>query len=127
MLDEVLSILQKHESFKRYELKGEDVLSIPGLEIHLHTRKVYSRQREIELTVKEYAILSLLAANKEWVLSYTQIYDNVWEDFSSGNERKIISFHIRNLRKKLYHTSPAPSFLIENVREVGYRLTVRKE
>lgn len=127
ILDEILSVLQKHESFKRYELKGEDVLSIPGLEIHPHTRKVYANQQEIELTAKEYAMLSLLVANKEWVLTYTQIYDNVRGDFSSGNERKVISFHMRNLHRKLYHTSPIPPFLIENIREVGYRLTVRKE
>lgn len=34
MLDEILAILRKHESFNRYEIKREDVLSIPGLEIH---------------------------------------------------------------------------------------------
>lgn len=127
VLDEILSVLQKYEGFERYELKEEKALSIPGLEIHPHTRKVYVSQQEIELTAKEYNLICLLVVNRNQVLTYTQIYDTVWRDFSSGNERKVISFHMRNLRRKLYHTSPAPPFLIENVREVGYRLTVRKE
>lgn len=122
ILDEILSVLQKHESFKRYELKGEDVLSIPGLEIHPHTRKVYSGQREIEFTTKEYDLIRLLVVNRNRVLTYEQIYEVVWGDFSSGNERKVISFHMRNLRKKLYSTTPVPPFTIESVREVGYRL-----
>lgn len=122
LFGEILAVLQKHEDFKRYELKGEDVLSIPGLEIHPHTRKVYSGQREIELTTKEYDLISLLVVNRNRVLTYEQIYEVVWGDFSSGNERKVISFHMRNLRKKLYSTTPVPPFTIESVREVGYRL-----
>lgn len=122
LFGEILAVLQKHEDFKRYELKGEDVLSIPGLEIHPHTRKVYSGQREIELTTKEYDLISLLVVNRNRVLTYEQIYEVVWGDFSSGNERKVISFHMRNLRKKLYSTTPIPPFTIESVREVGYRL-----
>ena len=122
LFGEILAVLQKHEDFKRYELKGEDVLSIPGLEIHPHTRKVYSGQREIELTTKEYDLISLLVVNRNRVLTYEQIYEVVWGDFSSGNERKVISFHMRNLRKKLYSTTPIPPFTIDRDREVGYRL-----
>lgn len=122
VLDEILSVLQKHEGFERYELKGEDVLSIPGLEIHSHTRKVYVSQQEIELTAKEYDLINLLVVNRNRVLTYEQIYEKVWGDFSSGNERKVISFHMRNLRKKLYNAFSVPPLTIESVREVGYRL-----
>lgn len=30
------------------------------------------------------------------------------------------------IRSKLYNTSPSPPLLIENIREVGYSLTVKK-
>lgn len=32
-------------------------------------------------------ILFLLASNKGWVLTYNQIYEKVWNDISTGNER----------------------------------------
>lgn len=106
-----MSVLQKHEGFKQYELKGEKALSIPGLEIHPSIRKVYVSQQEIEFTTKEYNLICLLAINKNQVLTYEQIYNKVWGEFSSGNERKVISFHIRNIRKKIYNITPVPPHL----------------
>lgn len=118
-----MSVLQKHEGFKQYELKGEKALSIPGLEICLSIRKVYAGEREIEFTKKEYNLICLLVINRNQMLTYEQIYNKVWGEFSSGNERKIISFHIRNIRKKIYNITPVPPpFTIESFREVGYRL-----
>ncbi len=72
-----------------------------------------------ELTVKEYDILCLLAANKGRVLTYEQIYDKVWGEISAGNEKDTVGFHIRNLRKKLCDTNS--HFSIDSVREIGYR------
>ena len=74
---------------------------------------------KIELTVKEYDILCLLAANKGRVLTYEQIYDKVWGEISAGNEKDTVGFHIRNLRKKLCDTNS--HFSIDSVREIGYR------
>lgn len=72
------------------------------------------------MTAKEYDILCLLAANKNRVLTYDQIYEKVWVDFSSGSERETIGFHVRNLRKKLIDIDQEPAYQIESVREVGY-------
>ena len=57
-------------------------------EINLSRRRVINDGQEIELTVKEYDILCLLAANKGRVLTYEQIYDKVWGEISAGNEKK---------------------------------------
>ena len=55
------------------------------------------------------------------VLTYDQIYEKVWGDFSSGGERETIGFHIRNLRRKLFDTDQEPAYQIESIRDVGYR------
>ena len=103
------------------------MLSLPGLEIHPVKRKVFRDRQELHLSLKEYEILLLLVANKGRVLTYSQIYEKVWGDFTPGNERNLIGFHICNLRKKLYEAAPNAPFTIRSVREVGYCFEVQAE
>ncbi len=106
---------------EKWKLRDEPVLSLPGLEINLARRRITSDGREISLTAKEYVIFCLLVANKNRVLTYDQIYEKVWGDFSSGNERETIGFHVRNLRKKLFDSVQEPAYQLESIRDVGYR------
>ena len=109
------------QELKKWTLDTEPMLSLSGLEINLSNRRVVCNDREIKLTVKEYDLLCLLAANKGRVLTYAQIYDKVWDELPSGNEKDIVGYHIRNLRRKICLSSSAPAISIESVREVGYR------
>ena len=88
---------------------------------------VSSYGQEYVDTTKEYRILLLLVANKGRVLTYAQIYEQVWGDFTTGNENNTIGFHICNLREKLYRANPDAPFYIRSVREVGYSLEVIAE
>ena len=106
---------------KKWELRDEPILSFPGLEINLARRKITSDGHKISLTAKEYDIFCLLVANKNRVLTYDQIFEKVWGDFSSGSERETIGFHIRNLRKKLFNADKELTYQIESIRDVGYR------
>ena len=117
----MIALIQSHSEFEKWELDTEPMLSFPGLEINLVRRKVMCNGNAVELTAKEYDILYLLAVNKGRVLTYSQIYEKVWDDLSAGNERGTVGFHIRNLRKKLYDEIPPHLFTIESVREIGYR------
>lgn len=96
------------------------MLLFSGLEINLSNREVACNGQEVKLTVKEYDLLCLLATNKGRVLTYTQIYDKVWGDLPSGNEKDTVGYHIRNLRRKIC-PSASSAISIESVREVGYR------
>lgn len=119
--EDILSFLSRHPDLEKWELRDEPVLSLSELEINLARRKITNNGQEIMLTVKEYDILCLLVANKNRVLTYDQIYEKVWGDFSSGSERETIGFHIRNLRKKLFNTENEQTYQIESIRDVGYR------
>ena len=125
--EKILDILRYHPEITKYELNKEPMLSFSSLEISPSRRKVFLNQQEIKLTVKEYEILLLLAANQGHVLTYSQIYETVWGDLATGNERNTIGFHICNLREKLYQASPNTLFSIRSVREVGYCLEIRHE
>ena len=88
--EDILSFLSRHPDIEKWELRDEPIISLPGLEINLVRRKITSDGREISLTAKEYDIFCLLAANKNRVITYDQIYEKIWGDFSSGGEREAI-------------------------------------
>ena len=121
---DIMNMLQKYPDFRRYTLKDEVILSIPGLEIHPECRKIYSNSHEISMTKKEFDIFYLLAVNKGRVLTYEQIYQSVWNGYATGSERTAVVYHIRNIRKKL---SDIPALSIQCVRELGYCMEVETE
>jgi two-component system phosphate regulon response regulator PhoB/two-component system alkaline phosphatase synthesis response regulator PhoP len=71
----------------------------------------------IDLTSTEFRILHLLSSKKGWVFSRDQILDFLWGQEKAVLDRTI-DVHIRHLREKL----GVASFLIKNVRGVGYKL-----
>jgi len=62
--DDMLAFVKQHPDFEKLEISYEPTLSLSGLEINLSRRRVINNGQEIELTVKEYDILCLLAAIK---------------------------------------------------------------
>lgn len=122
----MIRVLQKHTSFETVQVKAENIIALPGLTIYPNQRKMYRDRKEIPLTTKEYELLCLLATNQGQVLTYTQIYEKVWDSTPIGNE-KIIRFHLCNLRKKLNAISQDEPFVIRCIRDVGYCFEIKSE
>ena len=101
--EQIMRALKLHPVFDRLRVSSESisdaVLELPGLEIYPDRRKVFQDKREVGLTVKEYDILCLLAANKGIVLSYKHIYETVWGEKELGNESNAVGRQVRKLRK----------------------------
>ncbi|HCZ36610.1 MAG TPA: DNA-binding response regulator [Cytophagales bacterium] len=73
---------------------------IAHLELDLLSRKVFSNHQEVGLTKREFALLELLIANSNRVISKTEIAEKVWEaNFDMGSN--VIEVHLSQLRKKL--------------------------
>ncbi|MCM1430726.1 MAG: winged helix-turn-helix domain-containing protein [Muribaculaceae bacterium] len=115
-----MEVLKKYPTFESQVVADKTVLSIPRLMVYLERRKVYCAGKEISLTAKEYDILCLLMENIGRVLTYGQIYQNVWGGETLGNENNIIGCHIRRMRGKLTVKKERLPFIIKCVREVGY-------
>ena len=124
VFDEILHVLERHPSFKQLKLNDESVLSLPGLDIYNNRRKVYCNGYEMNLTTKEYDLLKLFAENRGKVLTYEQVYENVWKEFVQNVRNSTIHFHVNNLKKKIISFLPDAKFKITNLREVGYRLDI---
>jgi len=86
----------------------------------------YSKHRiivggvQIQTTLKEYKLLSLLCENAEKVQEREIIFNEVWGDKFIG-ETRTLDYHIKELRKKL--TDAGSRAAIRTIRGVGYMLT----
>lgn len=93
------------------------ILEAGLLKINPAKIKAYYRDRELDLTLKEFRILEYLMRNLNQALARDQILDKIW-DFEFDSFSNVVDVHIRNLRKKLGEGGK----LLETVRGVGYRL-----
>jgi two-component system, OmpR family, response regulator RegX3 len=91
-------------------------LRVGELEVDLRARRAVLGGRALELTPKEFDLLSLLAGDPGAVFSKQQILEEVWGTTWYGSA-KTIDVHVASLRRKL--GDPA---WIETVRGVGLRL-----
>lgn len=89
----------------------------------LEQRMACVRNQEIDLTAKEFDILSLLIMNPKRVFTYEMIIDIVWHEDCDYYSRKAINNHVSNLRKKLKVEPDVPDY-IKSVHSVGYKFDV---
>lgn len=92
-------------------------ISLDGLKIDNEKHAVYTDETQVELTYKEYELLSLLLINRGIVLSRETIMDRVW-DTSFEGESRTIDVHVKSLRQKLGTYGNR----IKTVRNVGYKI-----
>jgi heavy metal response regulator len=98
---------------------GLPVLKFADLSLDSATRRAKRGDKEVELTVKEYALLEYLLRNPNRVLTRALIAEHVW-DQSFDSETNVVDVYINHLRAKV--DSDPSKRLIHTVRGVGYVL-----
>ena len=101
----------------------EGVLSIGALQIDNAARRVKIADDEIPLTMTEFNLLAVLAANPERVLTRAQLRDKVW-GYPHDLDDHSVDPHVQRLRRKLSDRSNA-GVSLEAVPGLGYRLSVK--
>lgn len=91
VFDEVMAVLKHHSAFEQLRFNEENVLSLPGLKIYPDRRKIYRNRREINLTAKEYDLLSL---PKEYI--HNSSYQWGLSQNTLGLHRKYSSSRLQN-------------------------------
>ncbi len=100
-------------------------MDIQDLSINFKKRKVAVFGKTIELTAKEYDLLSYFASHPGRAFSREQLLNNVWGYQFSGYEHTVNS-HINRLRSKI-EKDPAQPRYIKTVWGVGYRFSEEEE
>ncbi len=96
-------------------------LSSGIFEIDLKNQKALKKGKELKLRKKEFELLKFFVKNSNQVLSFQQIYQNVWDDWIS-NEKTIeqnIYVNIRSLRKQIEDDIKNPKYIV-SVSKSGY-------
>ncbi len=95
------------------------VIRLQNLQIDLFQHKVRVHDKEVDLTSKEFALLSLLASNPGRVFSREQLLEHVW-GYEYYGDARTVDVHIRHLREKI-ETDPGSPQLILTVWGTGYK------
>jgi two-component system, OmpR family, response regulator MprA len=98
---------------------SQEVLRFADLRLNPATHEVHRGERRIELTAREFELLSFFMQHPRQVLTRDVLYDRIW-GYDFGGESNIIEVYVRYLRAKL-EDSGEPR-LIQTVRGVGYAL-----
>lgn len=85
----------------------------------MNNHKAVRDGRNINLTVREYAILEYLARNRNIVVTREQIRANIWNIDDDVNSN-VVDVYIRYLRRKI--DDKYDDKLIQTIRGVGYKL-----
>lgn len=109
LISRVKALLRRTTSMDAKELVMD------GLVINNIKHEVVMDGNAIELTYKEYELLSLFVINKGIVLSRDTIMEQVWGSDYEG-ESRTIDMHVKTLRKKLGDYGSR----IKTIRNVGY-------
>jgi DNA-binding response OmpR family regulator len=92
---------------------------VQGVRIDADARRAWQGEAEIDLTSKEFDLLSLLVAEAGKVVTREQIMRQVWDSKWWGST-KTLDMHVSWLRRKLGDDAHSPRF-ITTVRGVGFR------
>ena len=113
LLARVRSLLRRAPS------RAQETIRIADLEIDLMRHRATRAGHRLELTSKEFLLLSLLARRAGEVLSRTLIAESVW-DMNFDSDTNVVDVNVRRLRSKA--DDPFPHKLIHTIRGAGYVL-----
>lgn len=100
---------------------NDAVVSIGDFEIDLNKRTVAFGENGIELSRKEFDLLSYLLLHKNRPLTRMQLSEHIWGNFSDDDyDSNYIDVHIKNIRKKL--SAYASVEWLQTIRSVGYKI-----
>ena len=104
---------------KRASKNENEVKNYGGIEINKEGRTVSVDGKQIELSLREYELLTYLVENENIALSRDKILNSVWNYDYYGDSRTIDS-HVKKIRHKLGKKGK----YIKTIRGVGYKFEV---
>ena len=119
LIARIKAVLRRAGEGEEEEEAQEEILELDNLVINYTTRVVTMDGREVELSLKEFELLYLLAGNRNRVFSRDTLLEKIW-GYDYMGETRTIDVHIRNLRKKIERDPDNPEH-IKTVRGIGYK------
>ncbi|MCA8917282.1 MAG: heavy metal response regulator transcription factor [Zoogloeaceae bacterium] len=124
-LSELLARVQALLRRGAIPIAGQDltVLRLADLELDLFRRKATRAGQRLDLTAKEFLLMTLLLRRNGQVLSRTALAEQVW-DMNFDSNTNVVEVAVRRLRSKI--DDPFDKKLLHTVRGMGYVLEDRE-
>lgn len=100
--------------------EASKLIDLGSLVIDCENFTIAIHGKEVELTQREFELLSKLASTPNRVFSREQLLEEVW-GWSFIGESRTIDVHVRYLREKI-EEDPANPKILKTIRGVGYKL-----
>ena len=114
LISRVKAVIRR--SSRTSENTGE-AMSIGDLTLDEQKHEVYVKGEPVNLTFKEFELLSYLMKNRDFVLSRDKILNTIW-NYEYEGESRTVDVHIGSLRQKLGSCGD----MIKTVRGIGYKI-----
>jgi two-component system phosphate regulon response regulator PhoB len=110
-------LIAKIKALLRKIEKKDNILRYDGIELDLNTFSAYLDNKALDLTTKEFELLSLFLSNPNKIFSRERLLTNIW-GYDNQVQTRTVDVHISSLRKKL----GAKANIIKSKPKVGYGL-----
>lgn len=104
---------------RSYSIDGSEIIDVGGIIINKAAHIVKIDDEEIELSFKEFELLTYFVDNKGIALSREKILNNVW-NYDYFGDARTIDTHVKKLRKKL----GSKGDYIKTIWGMGYKFEV---
>lgn len=121
LLARIKAVLRRSENvYSPSKNDQEELIIIKNIEINRSRRTVLKDGNPIDLSLKEFELLYLLAKNKGIVFNRDSLLEKIW-GYDYLGETRTVDVHISNLRKKIEQDEAHPE-IIKTVRGIGYKV-----
>ncbi|WP_204218542.1 winged helix-turn-helix domain-containing protein [Desulfurella amilsii] len=108
-------LIAKIKALLRRIEKKDNILRYDGIELDLNTFSAYLDNKTLDLTTKEFELVSLFLSNPNKIFSREELFSRIW-GYENQVQTRTVDVHISSLRKKL----SSKANIIKSKPKVGY-------
>jgi DNA-binding response OmpR family regulator len=105
-----IKAITRRNKRKSVVVAAPKVIVIKDLKLDVETKRLYIKDNEVRLTVKEFDILKLLAENPGKIYSREQLLTIIWGTRYPGDARTV-DVNVRRLREKIEENPAKPEYV----------------
>ena len=120
----LLELQSRMQAISRRKSGNNDpVIELGEFNLDLNKRSVWFEDKDVELSRKEFDLLSYMLLHKNRPLTRFQLSEHIWGNFADDDyDSNYIDVHIKNIRKKM--SVHAPVDWLQTLRGIGYKIKI---
>lgn len=108
----IKAIIRRNSKKAKSVQKNERIIEVSDLKLDLDSRRVFEKDKELNLTAKEFDILELLTQNPDKVYSREKLLNIVWGNkLHEAGDVRTVDVHVRRLREKIEPNPSEPKYI----------------